>query len=66
MKINNYTVPFVVKMIQEIYKLDEQRFYKADLSASDLLMDLNLILSKINLTNKQAFILEKYWQEGYT
>jgi len=29
-------------------------------------MDLEIILSKAHLTEKQKYIMQKYWVEGYT
>lgn len=66
MKVNNYTVPFIVSLIQSREKIAEARYYKEDLTASDLLMDLELIIQQARLTDKQAYILKKYWIEGYT
>ena len=56
MQTKKYTVPYVVSLIRNKYKISESRFYKADLSASDLLMDLEIILERIHLTDKQEFI----------
>lgn len=66
MRAGKYTVPYIVSLIQNRDKVSEQRFYKADLSASDLLMDLEIILNKAKLTDKQRYILENCWVEGYT
>lgn len=63
---SDYTVPFMVSLIQNSRKIGEQRFYKADLSASDLLMDLDIVLDRASLTDKQRYILENYWIAGYT
>lgn len=66
MKARNYTVPFIVSLIQNRDKISEQRFYKADLSACDMLMDMEMIIERANLTDKQRFILENCWVKGYT
>lgn len=66
MKANKYTVPFIVSLIQNKDKIGESRFYKADLSACDILIDLDTILEKANLTAKQQYILENCWIKGYT
>lgn len=66
MKVLDYSVPFVVGLLQNMDKISEKRYYKADLSASDLLLDLELIVRKANLTDKQFYILTHYWIEGYT
>lgn len=66
MKVEKYTTPFIVALIQGRERIKEQRFYKSDLSASDMLLDLELIVELANLTEKQSYILEKYWVEGYT
>lgn len=66
MKTSKYTVPFIVSMIQNKHKISESRFYKADLTASDMLMDLELIIERSNLTDKQRYILNHYWIAGYT
>lgn len=63
---DKYTVPFLVSMIQNRYKIGESRFFKADLSACDMLMDLDIILLRSKLTAKQQYILENYWVAGYT
>lgn len=66
MKKTRYTVQYIVTLTQNLHKVSEQRFYKADLAASVLLMDLELILGRAKLTEKQEYILRKYWIEGYT
>lgn len=59
-------MPYIVSLIKNRDKVSEARFYKADLAASDLLMDLDLIIERIHLTDKQRFIMRRYWIEGYT
>jgi DNA-directed RNA polymerase specialized sigma subunit len=66
MKATNYTVPFIVSLIQNKHKIGESRYFKADLSASDMLMDLDEIVAKAKLTDKQMYIMENYWIAGYT
>ncbi|HID0815726.1 TPA: sigma factor-like helix-turn-helix DNA-binding protein [Clostridium botulinum] len=66
MGAGKYTVPFIVSLAQNRDKISESRFYKADLSASDLLMDLEIILDRANLTDKQRYILENCWIKSYT
>lgn len=66
MKSNNYTVPFIVSTIQSMDKVSESRFYKADLTACDILLDLEIILEKARLTDKQQYILDQCWIKGYT
>lgn len=66
MKVNRYTVPFIVAVVQSIDKLKNQRFYKNDMAISDILLDVELLLEQAVLTNKQRYILEKYWVEGFT
>ena len=66
MRASNYTVPFIISLIQNKMKIGESRFYKADLSASDMLLDLDSIIYKANLTDKQRYILDNYWIAGYT
>lgn len=66
MKVNNYTVPFIVAVVQSVDKLQTQRFYKNDLAISDILLDLDLLMEQAALTEKQQYILTKYWIEGYT
>lgn len=66
MKVNRYTVPFIVATVQSIDKLKVQRFYKNDMAISDILLDVELLLEQAALTNKQKYILEKYWVAGYT
>lgn len=66
MRVNNYSVAFVVSLIQSMEKIAEARYYKEDLTASDLLMDLELIIEQARLTDKQAYILKAYWTDGYT
>lgn len=66
MKVNRYTVPFIVAAIQSMDKLKVQRFYKNDMAISDILLDVELLLEQAALTNKQKYILEKYWIGGYT
>ena len=66
MRASNYTVPFIISLIQNKLKIGESRFFKADLSASDMLLDLDYILEKSNLTDKQKYILDNYWIAGYT
>ena len=53
-------------MIQNKYKIGESRFFKADLSACDTLMDLENIITRANLTDKQKYIMENYWIAGFT
>lgn len=66
MRAAKYTVPFIISLIQNKYKIGESRFYKADLSACDMLMDLESIIDKSNLTDKQSYIVENYWIAGFT
>lgn len=66
MKIRNYSVPFIVTLIQNRDKISEQRFYKADLTACDMLMDMEVIIERASLTAKQRYILENCWVNGYT
>lgn len=66
MRMRRYTVPFIVSLIQNKDKISESRFYKADLVASDLLMDLEIVLEMASLTDKQKYILENCWIKGYT
>ncbi|MFT8313279.1 MAG: hypothetical protein ABF633_03375 [Clostridium sp.] len=66
MQINNYTVEHIISLLQNKHKLGESRYYKADLEASNLLMDLDLIIEQSQLTKKQQFIVDHYWIAGYT
>lgn len=66
MRVNNYTVSFMVSLLQNREKVSESRFYKADLNASDFLIDLDNILKKAKLTDKQKFVLEYCYIYGYT
>lgn len=66
MQVKNYSVPFMISIIQNRYKIGESRFFKADLSASDMLIDLDSVIDKANLTDKQKYIMEHYWIRGFT
>lgn len=66
MKVNRYTVPFIVSVVQSMDKLRTQRFYKNDMAISDILLDVELLLEQAVLTDKQQYILEKYWVGGHT
>lgn len=66
MKTNQYSVPFMVSLAQNSEKISEQRFYRGDISASDLLMDLEILIKTAEFTDKQLFILNHYWIQGYT
>ena len=66
MRATKYTVPFIISLIQNKYKIGESRFFKSDLAASDMLMDLECILEESKLTDKQDYILNNYWIAGFT
>ncbi|WMU08085.1 hypothetical protein vBCtySFA67_00067 [Clostridium phage vB_CtyS-FA67] len=66
MQIGKYTTAKVVALIKNRNKIAESRFYKADLTASDLLIDLDDIIVRIELSDKQAYIVQKHWIEGYS
>lgn len=66
MKSQNYTVPMIIGLVQYRSKVAEQTYYTADLVASEMIMDLDVVLHRANLTAKQQFILDNYWGLGYT
>jgi RNA polymerase sigma factor (sigma-70 family) len=61
-----YTVEILIALIQYRGKVNESKYYSGEITSSNMLMDLDIILNKINLTDKQAFILNRYWGDGYT
>lgn len=62
----NYTVENIVALLKNRYRVGEFRFYKGDIDASNTLIDLERLLASIKLTDKQAIVVKKYWEEGYT
>lgn len=52
--------------MQNYYKLKESRFYKGDLTASEILLDVDTIIAEANLNERQSFVLEQYWKQGST
>lgn len=66
MKRKFYTVDFIVAIVQNWDKLSATANYKSEFLASDMLLDLEIILKKAKLTDKQQLILDKHWREGYT
>lgn len=61
-----YTVPMVISMLNNLAKIEQYRFYKGDFVASDMLIDLKIIMSSCKLTAKQKIVIEKHLIEGYT
>lgn len=55
-----------MSILQNYYKLKEARFYKGDLSASAILVDVDSLIARSNLNEKQAYVVQYYWKEGYT
>ena len=46
--------------------MSEQRFFAADELARDIILDLDLLLSRLQLTEKQTEVLELHFKQGYT
>lgn len=65
LKINNYTVNGVIELIKNYYNLKEVRLYRGDSFASDLVLDIDLILDKCNLSERQFVVVDKCWKEGW-
>lgn len=65
LKINNYSVNGIIELIKNYYNLKEVRLYKGDSFASDLIMDIDLLLDNCNLSDRQFVVVEKCWKEGW-
>ena len=47
-----YSVEFLLGCLKNYYTIAERRFYDADETARDLKLDIDYIVSKLNLTDK--------------
>lgn len=61
-----YTVFMIISLLQNKSKVEQFRYYKGDFNACGLLIDLERIIQLCKLTNKQSFVVEKHFVEGYT
>jgi DNA-directed RNA polymerase specialized sigma24 family protein len=66
MEISNYTVPFVVALMQNKGKLIEASEHGSDMTATDMLMDLDYIMNRAELTDKQKLVVETCWVKGFS
>ena len=62
----NYTVDTIISLLKNRDRVGEFRYYKGDIDACATLIDLERLLSMIQLTDKQAIVVEMYWGQGYT
>lgn len=63
---NNYSIEFVLGCLKNYHVIAERRFYEADEIARDIKLDIDFIISKLNLTEKQEQVLELHFKQGYT
>lgn len=65
-KVNLTTKEGLESFFEELPNIRERRFYKADLGASDLLMDFDLAVRKAKLSKKQNAVIHYLYTEDLT
>lgn len=61
-----YSIEFLLGCLKNYYTIAERRFYDADETARDIKLDIDFIVSKLNLTDKQEQVLELHFKQGFT
>lgn len=60
----NYTLKIVINSLKNYAKISELKYYKGDICACDLLVDIDRIVELAALTVKQKIIVERLWKQG--
>lgn len=60
-----YTVEQVLSCLKNYYAIAEKRFYIASEVARDIKLDIDFIVSKLQLTERQDKVLDLHYKQGY-
>lgn len=61
-----YSVEFLLGCLKNYYNIAERRYYDADETARDIKLDVDYIINKLHLTDKQSQVLDLHFKQGYT